>query len=92
VNTKFDKRKIYEDEIAEVVMELKLLCNKYKLPMFVSVCVKNGKETEYVSDMVGSASNDIFLQDDKIPKYVNILNGFDTVPPNEILEIEMDLP
>lgn len=90
MNTVFDKKEIFEKEIEEKMTELKLLCNKYRCPMFVSVCVKNDKKrTEYVSDMVGAYSNDIHLMDDKIPKFVNVLNGFDTVPPHDDFEIEM---
>lgn len=87
--TEFDMTDVYNKEVFHKVEELKLLCNKYKIPMFVSLCVKNDKkESVYVSDMVGTNSNDIHLKNDKIPKYVNVLNGFNTVPPS--MEVEID--
>lgn len=88
--TEYNKENIYNKEILEKVYELKLLCNKHRLPMFVSVCVKNdNNESKYVSEMVGSQSNNVILKNDLIPKFVNVLNGFDTIPKQEILEVEI---
>ena len=60
--------------------------------MFVSVCVKNDEnESIYKNEMVGAASSGITLKDDeKLVKYVNVLNGFDTVPKKETDEFEFD--
>lgn len=88
--TEFNKEDLYNKELLEKVYELKLLCNQYRMPMFISICVENdSKGTKYISEMVGSYSNDVKLKNDLIPKYVNVLNGFDTVPKQEILEIEI---
>lgn len=88
--TEFDNSDIFQCEIEKRMEELKILCNKYRIPMFISMCIKNDKNgSVYKSDMVGTVSNEIYLKDDKIPHYVNVLNGFDTVPPQTDFEIEM---
>ena len=59
--------------------------------MFVSVCVKNtDKETLYKNEMVSAVSSGIKLKDDKIVKFVNVLNGFDTVPKadNDVFDFD----
>ena len=89
--TKFDKRDIYESEIEGKVIELLQLCNKYRMPMFVAIAVKNDEDgTEYMKEMFSSASNDIMLKDDYIRNFVNITNGFSTIPPVEDIEIEFE--
>lgn len=89
--TKFDKREIYNDVIKEKVTDLIQACNKERMPVFISVCVKNDEDgTEYEKEMFASASNDINLKEDQIPKYVNVSNGFRTVPPVDVVEIEFD--
>ena len=80
----FDRTKEYETEIADLLFKLRAACNRNKMPMFVSVCVKNNdKESVYKSEMVGTVSSGIKLTDDKIVKFVNVLNGFETIPKTE---------
>ena len=40
--------------------------------------------------MVGAASSGINLKDDKLVGFVNVLNGFNTVPKREEMEIDFD--
>jgi len=78
---KFDRTKEYEEEIVDLVFKLRSTCNRVGIPMFLSMCVKNDEhETVYKNEMVGAASTGIKLTDDKLVKFVNVLNGFDTVP------------
>lgn len=87
----FDKSDIYEKVIKEKITELKKLCNQERMPMFIAVCTENSKDgTHYEADIVGSYSSNIILKEDLIPKFINVFNGFDTVPPEETIEIEMD--
>lgn len=87
--TKFDKTDVYEAEIKERIEELKILCNRENIPMFITLCVKsNNKETVYENDMIGTYANGINLKDDKFPKLVNVMNGFNTVPYEEVIELE----
>ena len=89
--TDFDKTDVYETQVLKKVQELLRLCNKEQMPIFISVAVKNDeKGTEYKNDMFASATNDIFLKDDFFPNFVNVTNGFRTVPPSKIVEIDFD--
>ena len=90
--TEFDKKDIYEKMLKEKIDELKKLCNQERMPMFIAVCTESTKkETHYEADLVGSYSNDIILKDDLIPKFINVFNGFDTVPHDEEVELEMNV-
>ena len=89
--TNYNKNDIYETEVVKKIQELLRICNKEQLPIFVSVAVKNDENgTEYKTDMFASATNDIFLKDDYFPNFVNVTNGFRTVPPAKIVEIDFD--
>ena len=89
--TEYDKTDIYEGEVLRKIQELLRICNKEQLPIFISTAVKNNeKGTEYKTDMFASATNDIFLKEDFFPNFVNVTNGFRTVPPAKIVEIDFD--
>lgn len=80
----FDKTEEYEKEIMDLIAKLRIACNRNKIPMFVSVCVKNDEHNSiYKSEMIGTASAGRKLTDDKIIKFVNVLNGFETIPKRE---------
>lgn len=87
----FDKTEEYESEVIDLVTKLRVVCNRNSIPMFVSVCIKNDeKGTTYKNEMVGAASSGIKLTDDKLVKFVNVLNGFDTVPKREDFDFDFD--
>lgn len=87
----FDKSDAYELEIQPAMETLVQICNKHHVPFFAAVCIKNDeKGSEYKADMYASASNEIRLKNDLFPKFVNVLNGFATVPPVDEVEIEFD--
>ena len=89
--TEFDKTDVFNSTINEKVQELIQLCNAEQMPIFVSIAVANNASgTEYRNDMFASATNDIFLKDDKFPDFVNVMNGFRTVPPSKIVVIDVD--
>lgn len=89
--TKYNKKNTYEQEIYNKVNELKLLCNQEKIPMFFACAISSTeKKTVYETEYISAASNDIILKDDKIADFINVVNGFDTVPPKEIIEIEYE--
>lgn len=87
--TKFNKKKIYEEQIFDKINELKLLCNSEKIPMFFACAIEsNDKKTIYETEYVGSKSNEIELKDDKITNLINVMNGFETIPSQKIIEID----
>lgn len=89
--TEYNKEEVYEKELMEKIQEILRICNKEQLPIFISVAVKNDEnKTKYVNEMFPSATNDIFLKDDYFPNFVNVINGFRTVPPSKIVEIDFD--
>jgi len=88
----FDKTEEYNNEIIDLVTKLRIACNRNKMPMFVSVCIKNDEHgTIYKNEMVGAASSGIELSDDKLVGYVNILNNFVTVPKQDEVMIDFDM-
>ena len=89
--TEYDKTDAFEFEIKPAMETLVQLCNKHHIPFFVATCIKNDESgSEYKADMYASLSNEIRLKKDLFPKFVNVLNGFLTVPPNDELEIMFD--
>lgn len=89
--TCFDKTDVYKDEIQDLVAKLIIACNRNKVPVFVSVCVKNDENgTTYKNEMVSAASSDIHLKDDMLVRFVNVLNGFITVPTKDEVEVEFE--
>lgn len=86
--TKFDKTDEYETEIINLVFKLRAACNRNKIPMFLSLAVKNDKNgTVYKNEMVSADSLGYKLQDDHLVRFVDILNGFDAVPKRENMEV-----
>ena len=90
--TKFNKKNYYNDKIKAKLDELKVLCNNEKLPFFFAVAVNSTeKKTEYEYEFIGTNPNEIYLKDDKIVDFVNVVNGFDVVPPKKIIDIDYDV-
>lgn len=87
--TTFNKKDVFKEKIEPLILALKKACNEEKLPVFITVCVKNDKDdTEYENDMIGPVISDIKLKNDVFPHLVNVMNGFDTVLKQEMTEIE----
>lgn len=87
----FDKTEDFKEKCQPLLNELILRCSLLKIPFFWSACTKNNdEESVYNSDAVATGSRKIKLKDDKISKYIAVLNGFDVVPHRETLEINMD--
>lgn len=81
----FDQTELYNTKISFLVHELISECNRAKIPVFVSVCTKNDESgTTYKNNMVSAVLSNIKLTDDKFVKFVNVINGFDTVPKADL--------
>lgn len=88
--TPYDRTDEFNVSLRPKIDEIKKICNRLKIPIYISVCYKNNnKGSLYYNDMVGSWTNGIVLRDDYFPDYVNIQNGFKTVPPHDGDEIDM---
>lgn len=89
--TIFDKRENFEKDCRELLDKLVLNCSLNNIPFFFTAATKNSeKGTVYESDLVGVASKNISLKDDKISKHIAVQSGFDVIPHKEDIEIDMD--
>ena len=89
-NVSFNKNEIYNKEIAEKVHELKILCKKENVPFFFAACVgNNDTNSKYELEMLSAAICDTKLTDDWISKFVAITRGFNAVPNEKAVEIDM---
>lgn len=83
-----------EDELKEaqrMINELKKYCYDNKIPLFVSLCYKNTDEKSlYYNELVASKSNGIILKDDKFRDFVNVVNGFITIPKRNEFSLDED--
>ena len=87
----FDKTEEYNKILSGLMHNVIKYCSANGIPVFISACIKNDKDGSlYKSDMVSAASADIKLKDDKLVKFVNVLNGFDTVPKHDDIEMNFD--
>ena len=77
----YDKKEYYKEKIAPLIKEIKLLCDREHIPMFISIPIQDdGRDTIYQSSMLSCAAVGVKLSDDHLPKFACILNGFDVVP------------
>ena len=77
----FDKKKIYNQEIAPLIAEIKKICALNKIPCFTCVAVSNKEDkTEYAYDGVLTGFLNMELSDDRFSKHLCVANGFDVKP------------
>ena len=73
------------------IAEIMKICKTENIPMLLAICTKEEEnETIYQSQMVGTYVTNTKISNDLIPKFVDVLNGFDVVSKNEIFEIDCD--
>lgn len=77
-------------EIMDKINELLELCQYRNVPMFVSVAMSDGVNTEYYNRMHSAKAHNIRLSNDQIAKHILIANGFAAVPPRESVEIDTE--
>lgn len=84
-----DNRKIIKEKIAKPLKEIMNVCRENEIPVFFAVAVTDdGEKTEYLSEILSPAVAEKELTDDKITKMLNVMNGFDTLPPRETIMAE----
>lgn len=89
--TKYEIDDYSYQEIDEQLKKLLELCQIYHLPMFACVSVKNdSNETKYDSVVYSPQAHQINLKDDRIRKCMLVANGFETVPPRDSFNLNMD--
>lgn len=87
----YNKEEIFKKEILPLRDEFMKMCKLHDIPTIVTSAVCNLEDgtTKYSSDMVSAITNSVGLNEDKIVKIANVLNGFDVV--NHNIEIEFEL-
>ena len=67
--------------IDEKIKDLLELCVKSRVPIFITRLDSNSEEeTKYKSQVYNAVTANLELKDDYFHRFVNILNGFDTIP------------
>lgn len=85
-NTVFDLSEQARQELELRLNALLQVCQIYHVPMFASVATKNSDEgTEYRNIVYSAQAHDMKLQEDHIRKYILIADGFEPVPPREVI-------
>lgn len=89
--TKYDLDEATREKLDSAMLQILQICQINRLPMFISVAVKNNEEeTEYKSYVYSSTSNYVNLTNDQIRKHMLIANNYEAVPPREIISIDME--
>ena len=80
----YNKQRVFDEQIAPLIQQLKTICNIERMPMFISVAVENqpGK-TVYRNDAV-LASTGVYLEDNRIGDIMLSMNGLVTEYPDYI--------
>ena len=87
----YNKSEEYNEKIAPLVEQLRKECYFLKIPMFFTAAVQNNQSgTDYKTEMISAMCVDAVLQDDKVAKLTNVMNGFETRLPAQITELEYD--
>lgn len=78
--TPYDKKEIYDKEIAPKIKELASLCIVNQIPVFISTCITNDEEkSTYKHELVAPDVQGLRLTDDMFIRFLNVTLGFDTV-------------
>ena len=86
----FDKKAVFDEEIQPVLEHLTSLLRHYDIPYFFAAAIKSDESgTEYVFESEDNWSTASHMKDDKIPGFIKVVNGFRTVLPEDILEVDL---
>ena len=87
----FKKEDIYNAKIAAAAKALSDLCYRSGIPMFFSAAIANTDDgtTVFKSEYVSAARVGATLLDDQLCRHVNVMNGFTTVMPSKLEEIDI---
>ena len=86
----FDKQEVFQKEIQPVVKHLTSLLRHYEIPYFLAAAVRSDDAgTEYVFESHDEWSTSSRMKDDKIPGFIKVVNGFRTVLPDGLVEMDI---
>lgn len=91
MNKDFDRTNEYKNSIEPLLQEIRAKCYAAEIPFFFLAAVADAKGvTEYKSEIVDTYPNGISLSNDVFPKLLNVMNGFDTIPPSAPMEMDFN--
>lgn len=87
--------KIYNEQIAPHLKEIKRICGIEKIPFFAifelddkaSVDKDGVLDYQYETEVLSPGFLGVKASNDKVTQMISVVNGFDVVPPREQLEI-----
>ena len=88
---------IFNESTKPHVKEILLLCDQYHIPAFMTFAVANGEGakdggTDYITEMLSSAAEDVSLVNDNIVRHALVVDGFDVAPfRKSVLDDESEL-
>lgn len=85
---KYDKKEQYEQAIQPLVRELVSKCYVAGIPCFFAAAIKEDESTEYSNEMVSAAVLGKKLSDDRIARFVNVIRGYDVIPPGDAVDTD----
>lgn len=79
-----------KEQVDDALRNLLEICQINNLPMYACVAIDNsGDTTEYDSVVHNTTSHDVVLKNDRIKKHMLIADGFDAVPPRNVMTLNM---
>ena len=89
--TVFDKKSEFNKKIKPILSELLLKCSEASIPVFVSFAIKGDEsKTDYYNDMISPSMKGMTLKNNQLAEFVNILNGFYTVPEKKDFTLDYE--
>jgi hypothetical protein len=87
---KINNRETIVEEIMPLFEQLKKACVLHQIPFFCTALLSDdGNVSQYISELLSPTVADKDISDDRITPLLNVMNGFNTVPP--IYESHFDL-
>lgn len=82
-----NNHEIINSQLKKELVTIDDVCKKNGVPYFLVIAGSdNGQETEYHTQFLTPGVSGTKLSDDKITKMLNVMNGFNTVPPTPVPE------
>lgn len=79
-----DNKSIIKSKVVKPLGEIVKVCKENQIPFFFAIpMTDDGEKTEYFSEILSPAVAERELADDKITRMLNVMNGFETIPPRE---------
>lgn len=84
------KKKEYTSLVEPKIEEIVRICNENKIPFFMTFMVndKGNSVEDFKTKTLSTSVLDVNTNDETFAKLINVMNGFETIPPQDTIEIE----